>query len=49
MKTHILIAALALIVSACASYDGVSKSQYEDQQTQAEQFSLNEGFANRVR
>lgn len=46
MRTHILIAALALIVSACASHHndrGVSSAQYEQQQSQAEQFSMNEG------
>lgn len=49
MRTHFFIIVLALIVSACASHDKVSDAEYGQAQTQAEQYSLNEGFASQNR
>lgn len=42
MKTHILLAFIALVVSACASKENVSKSKFEKQQERQEEFTRNQ-------
>lgn len=50
MRTHILIALFALIVTACASKEHITQSQLEAQEHYEDtQVSFREGQASRVR
>lgn len=42
MKTHILLALIALIVSACASKENIGQNKFEKQQERQEEFTRNQ-------
>lgn len=42
MKTHILLALIALIVSACASKEHIGQNKFENQQERQDEFTRNQ-------